>query len=264
MVMTPPRSLWDHELNIRASKLKNLYKPISKVLNNYERIWDTSLVPRIDYWIANSNFISKKIMKRYHVKSEVIYPGIEEECFESFSKSEIDSTLEKYSIPRDFILVVSRLYDYKRIDWAIKSAIDTGKNLVIIGDGPDRKYLKKLSKGHSNIYFLGFLQDDREVRIFYKQAQLLLFCGIEDFGLVPVEAMAQGTPIFAYDKGGVTETVLENETGEFFKDNQELTKLLNDFSKKGYNEGTIINRAREFSEKNFLNNLNQYLETIHE
>jgi glycosyltransferase involved in cell wall biosynthesis len=264
MVMTPPRSLWDHELNVRASKLKNFYKPISKILNNYERIWDRSLVPRIDYWTANSNFIAQKIKKRYGVDSTVIYPGIEEKCFESFKNNEIEKTVTKYNLPDEFFLVVSRLYDYKRIDWAIKSAIKSKENLVIVGDGPDRKYLKKLAKGHENIYFLGFLESDREVRMLYKKARALLFCGIEDFGLVPVEAMAQGTPIIAFRKGGVTETVVEEKTGKFFDNNEELTNLLNEFEEKEYNTQTIVDRAKKFSESNFLKKLNQYLQKIDE
>jgi len=264
MVMTPPRSLWDHELNVRGSKLRNIYRPISNILNNYLRLWDTSLVPRVDYWIANSTFIANKIKKRYGVKSKVIYPGISNEYFEKFKKEEIDNILLRYQIPQDFVLIVSRLYDYKRIDWAIKSCIKTKDNLVIVGEGPDYKYLKKLSKGYENIYFLGFLDNDRDVRMLYNQAKVLLFCGVEDFGLVPVEAMAQGTPILAFREGGVTETVLENVCGQFFLDNDELTKLLKKFDKKGYNEDKIVDRAREFSEKVFLENLNQYLKQIHD
>jgi glycosyltransferase involved in cell wall biosynthesis len=264
MVMTPPRSLWDNELNVRASIFKGIYKPLSKILNTYLRIWDTSLVPRVDYWIANSKFISIKIKKRYGVNSKVIYPGIEEKYFEKFSEKDINNVFTKYSLPKDFVLVVSRLYDYKRVDWAIKSCIESGENLVIVGEGPDKKFLKKLAKGHDNIYFLGFLDSDRDVRILYKQAKVLLFCGVEDFGLVPVEAMAQGTPIFAYDEGGVTETVIEDVCGKFFKNNEELTVLLKDYNKKEYNAQRIINRAREFTEEKFLDNLKQYFKQIHE
>jgi glycosyltransferase involved in cell wall biosynthesis len=264
MVMTPPRSLWDNELNVRASIFKGIYKPLSKILNTYLRIWDTSLVPRVDYWIANSKFISIKIKKRYGVNSKVIYPGIEEKYFEKFSEKDINNVFTKYSLPKDFVLVVSRLYDYKRVDWAIRSCIESGENLVIVGEGPDKKFLKKLAKGHDNIYFLGFLDSDRDVRILYKQAKVLLFCGVEDFGLVPVEAMAQGTPIFAYDEGGVTETVIEDVCGKFFKNNEELTVLLKDYNKKEYNAQRIINRAREFTEEKFLDNLKQYFKQIHE
>jgi len=264
MVMTPPRSLWDNELNVRASIFKGIYKPLSKILNTYLRIWDTSLVPRVDYWIANSKFISTKIKKRYGVNSKVIYPGIEEKYFEKFSEKDISKVVNKYSLPKDFVLVVSRLYDYKRVDWAIRSCIESGENLVIVGEGPDKKYLKKLARGYDNIYFLGFLDSDREVRILYKQAKVLLFCGVEDFGLVPVEAMAQGTPIFAYDEGGVTETVIENVCGKFFKNYEELTVLLKDYNKKEYNAQRIIKRAREFTEEKFLDNLREYFKQIHE
>jgi glycosyltransferase involved in cell wall biosynthesis len=264
MVMTPPRSLWDNELNVRASIFKGIYKPLSKILNTYLRIWDTSLVLRVDYWIANSKFISTKIKKRYGVNSKVIYPGIEKKYFEKFSEKDVSKVVNKYSLPKDFVLVVSRLYDYKRVDWAIRSCIESGENLVIVGEGPDKKFLKKLAKGHNNIYFLGFLDSDKEIRILYKQAKVLLFCGVEDFGLVPVEAMAQGTPIFAYDQGGVTETVIEDVCGKFFKNNEELTKLLKDYNKKEYNAQRIINRAREFTEEKFLDNLKQYFKQIHE
>ena len=259
MIMTPPRSLWDHELNVRSSHLKCIYKPISKRINNYQRILDVSTVPRVDSWIANSKFISKKIKKRYGVKSTVIYPGIANDSFRDISNKEIDTILNKYNIPKKFFLCVSRLYDYKRVDWAIKSCIQTGQNLVIVGTGPDLKYLKKISKGYKNIYFLGFLDNDKDVQVLYKQAKALLFCGIEDFGLVPVEAMAQGTPIIAYNKGGVTETVLDRKTGVFFSNNQELTEILNHFDKSMYNPRTIINRAKDFTEEKFLENLENYL-----
>jgi glycosyltransferase involved in cell wall biosynthesis len=264
LVMTPPRSLWDNELNVRGNILKNIYRPISKLLNTYLRIWDTSLIPRIDYWIANSKFIAKKIKKRYGVDSKVIYPGIEKKYFEQIPKEDIAQALVQYKVPEDFVLVVSRLYDYKRVDWAIKSCIQTGHNLVIVGEGPDRKYLEKLAKSHDNIYFLGFLDSDRDVRILYKQAKVLLFCGVEDFGLVPVEAMAQGTPILAYREGGVTETVLENICGKFFKNVDELTILLKEFDEKEYNAQRVTERAREFTEEKFLDNLKQYLKEIHE
>lgn len=264
MVLTPPRSLWDHELNIRSSLLKSFYKPLSKFINNYQRIWDTSLIPRVDYWTANSKFIANKIKKRYGVESEVVYPGIGEESFEGIDNGDIENILNKYKLPKDFFLVVSRLYDYKRVDWAIKSAIETNNNLVIVGEGPDKKYLKKIAKDYSNIFFLGFLKNDREVRTLYKQAQALLFCGIEDFGLVPVEAMAQGTPIIAYNKGGVKETVLSEKYGNFFDIQKDLTYILNHFDKRRYNSKQIIERASKFTEKIFLKNLDNYLQKIYE
>jgi glycosyltransferase involved in cell wall biosynthesis len=264
LVMTPPRSLWDHELNVRGSIFKGIYRPISKLLNNYLRIWDRSLTPRVDYWIANSEFIARKIKKRYGVQSEVIYPGISPKSFEQFNTKQIEHILSKYDIPKDFMLVVSRLYDYKRVNWAIEACMENDKNLVIVGEGPDRKYLEKIAKDSHLIHFLGFLENDREVRMLYRQANALLFCGIEDFGLVPVEAMAQGTPILAYNEGGVTETVLENTSGEFFKDPKQLSYILNHFDKRMYNPREIVRRASGYTEKAFLTNLDNYLTKIYE
>ncbi len=267
MVMTPPRSLWDNELNVRGSKLKWLYKPVSKILNTYLRVWDVSIAKRVDYWSANSKFIARKIKKTYGVDAQVIYPGVEERYFENLTESKkgkelIKKLKEKYEIPKEFVLVVSRLYDYKRVDWAISACIESGDNLLIVGEGPDKKYLQKLAKGHDNIQFLGFLKDD-EVKVLYELAKLLLFCGIEDFGLVPVEAMASKTPVLAYGVGGVLETVKSGVTGEFFKTEEELIKLLKEFNESEYNGEKIREHARKFTEENFIHNFSKYVEEIY-
>lgn len=264
MVMTPPRSLWDHELNVRSSKLKNIYKPISTFLNTYMRIWDYSISKRVDYWTANSEYIARKIEKRYGVNATVIYPGISKECFENISQERKDLVKKKYDIEGEFVLVVSRLYDYKRIDWAIRACISSGKQLVIVGDGPDLKYLKDVAKGNPLVKFLGFVKDDSEVRVLFNISEVLLFCGIEDFGLVPVEAMAQGTPVFAYSEGGVLETVKEGICGEFFKNEEELLELLKKFEKRGYNPREIVKRAKDFTEEKFLDNLERYLSKVYD
>lgn len=252
MVMTPPRSLWDNELNVRGSKLKWLYKPLSRVLNTHMRIWDWSISRRVDYWSANSKYVARKIQKTYRKKATVIYPGI---IKKNYKKTDVRKL---YNLPKKFALVVSRLYDYKRIDWAINACKQTDTNLVIIGEGPDLGYLKKIAKRDKRITFLGFVLDSQRDS-FFKEAEVLLFCGIEDFGLVPVEAMSQGTPVLAYKEGGVLETVEEGVTGEFFKDEEELSNLLKDFDKRRYNERKIISQAEKFTEAKFLNNLEKFL-----
>lgn len=264
MVMTPPRSLWDHELNVRASIFKRLYKPLSMFLNTYMRIWDLSISKRVDYWTANSKYIAQKIKKRYGIDATVIYPGISKESFENISEQRKREIRQRYGIEGDFVLVVSRLYDYKRVDWAIRSCIESGKQLVIIGEGPDMKYLKRVADGNPLVKFLGFVGDDSDVRVFYSMASLLLFCGVEDFGLVPVEAMAQGTPVFAYEQGGVLETVRRGVCGEFFRSEKELVKLLKKFSNRGYNPREISKRAMEFTEEKFFDNLEEYIKKVYD
>ncbi len=264
MVMTPPRSLWDYELNVRGSKLKWLYRPVSTFLNTFMRLWDYSISKRVDYWTANSKYIAAKIKKRYGVNPTVIYPGIETECFLEVSEREKEDIRRKYLIEGDFVLVVSRLYDYKNIDIAIRACIATGKQLLIVGEGPDMKYLKGVANGSSLIRFLGFLHEDDDVRVLFNMADLLLFCGIEDFGLVPVEAMAQGTVVFAYGEGGVLETVKEGVSGEFFKSEEELINLLKKFDRRGYNPREIVKRAKMFTEEKFISNLKEYLKKVYE
>lgn len=269
MVMTPPRSLWDNELNVRGSRFKWIYKPISVLLNTYMRIWDYSISKRVDYWTANSEYIAKKIQKRYGVQPTVIYPGIEKECFEQVSEEEKERVLNKYELkkyyrPAGQVLVVSRLYDYKRIDLAIRACIKAKKQLIIAGDGPDMKYLKKVADGNPLVKFLGYIEKDSDVRVLYNLADVLLFCGIEDFGLVPVEAMAQGTPVLAYREGGVLETVKSGVSGEFFNDEKELVNILKKFEKRMYNPREIVKRAMLFTEDRFISNLKDYIEKIYE
>jgi len=263
MVMTPPRSLWDNELNARASKFRQIYRWLSNILNTYLRVWDVSISKRVDYWSSNSEFVAKKIKKTYGVTPKVLYPGIEERYFEPVASEDIEEVRKKYSVPEDFVLVVSRLYDYKRVDWAISAVQKSGDNLVIVGEGPDIKFLKKIAKGDPKIQFLGFITDD-EVKALYAAAKVLLFCGIEDFGLVPIEAMATGTLVFAYKYGGVLETVLEGKSGEFFENEEKLVELLKKLDKRMYNKRNIVNQARKFSEERFLNNFTEYLKQIHE
>jgi glycosyltransferase involved in cell wall biosynthesis len=263
MTMTPPRSLWDKESNFRALKLSKMYSAISETINVFMRIWDINISKRVDYWTANSKYIQKKIKRTYGVDATVIYPGIEERYFEKRKKIQLDEVKAKYSLPDDFVLIVSRLYDYKRIDWAIRACVKANKKLVIVGEGPDRNYLEKVANRNPNITFLGYVSDDDAISLF-RLASLLLFCGLEDFGIVPVEAMAAGTPVFALKDGGLLETVKEHISGEFFKTEEELCNLLKDFDKRRYNREAIIKQARNFTEAKFLNNLEKYITQIYE
>lgn len=263
MTMTPPRSLWDKEHNFRALKLRKMYLQISSLIDVFMRMWDISISKRVDYWTANSKYIQGKIKKTYGVDAEVIYPGVEEKYFTKVTTEELKKTKKKYSLPDDFVLIVSRLYDYKRVDWAIHQCIKADKYLVIVGEGPDKSYLKKEAKNNPNIKFLDNINDEEVIQLF-QLASVLLFCGLEDFGLVPVEAMASGTPVFALREGGTLETVKEHVTGEFFETEDELYYLLKHFDKRRYNKDKIIKQARRFSEDIFLNNLENYIKEVHE
>lgn len=264
MTMTPPRSLWDKELNVRGSIFKPLYNFLSIPLNTYMRVWDWTISRRVDYWTANSEYIRKKIWKIYKKKATVIYPGVESLYFKKSSRKMVSSIKTKYQLPDNFVLVVSRLFDHKRIDWAIEACKQTNKNLVIVGDGPDRAYLERIAEKSPNIIFLGFLSEDIEVKTMYEMADVLLFCGLEDFGLVPIEAMASGTPVLGYKDGGLLETIIPGVSGEFFSTVDELVLLLKEYDKRRYNRKEITGHAKSFSEEIFINNFKKYLDSIYE
>jgi len=114
---------------------------------------------------------------------------------------------------QEFYLIVSRLRKYKRVDIAIEAFNKLGLELIIIGDGPERKKLQKRAK--KNIKFLGW-QPDKIVSKYYKSCTAFIFPSEDDFGIAPVEAMSYGKPVLAYRKGGATETIIEGKTGEFF------------------------------------------------
>ncbi len=249
LLLTPPRTYWDKERSFRTSKLKFLINLISPFFSNFYRMWDYAAAQRIDEIVTISKFIEKKVQHRYGRNSEVIYPGILDHWMEGGTKSL--GTLIPTSFKKEYFLVVSRLYDYKKIDWAIEACKKEGKKLVIVGQGPDVKYLKKLAGKSKNILFLGYITDD-ELKAVYSNATAFIFPGIEDFGLVPLEAMACGCPVLAYNRGGLKETVVEGKTGKFFSSIEELSKIISEFSKEDFEEKELKSRAKEFSEENFL------------
>ncbi len=263
MVMTPPRSLWENEESIKRPFWSFLYMPLAYVINSYFKLWDYTSSKRVDYWTANSKYIKEKIKKIYGVDAKVIYPGVGEEWFEQPSEIQKKKVKAKFHLPSHFMFVLSRLYNHKRVDWAVRSCKDAGVPLYIAGDGPDRKHLERMVKTGDDIHFLGRISDTDAVTM-YNLADAVLFCSIEDFGLVPVEAMAGGTPVLAYGVGGAKETVEEGVTGEFFMTNSELTDLLKHFSINRYNSSIIKEHAMEFSEREFHKNLIKFLTEVHE
>ena len=263
MVMTPPRSLWENEESTKRPFWSFLYKPLAYVINSYFKIWDYTSSKRVDYWTANSKYIKEKIKKIYGTDAEVIYPGVGEEWFKEPSEIQKKKVKAKFHLPDHFALIVSRLYNHKRIDWAIRSCREAGIPLYISGEGPDEKHLKRLVKEGDSIYFLGRISDEDAITM-YNLSDVVLFCSIEDFGLVPVEAMAGGTPVLAYGVGGAMETVEKGVTGEFFMTNDELTDLLKHFSINRYNSSTIREHAMKFSEGEFHKNLIKFLTKVHE
>jgi len=193
-VHTPMRYAWD-QMNtyLQKSTLSKIGFEIPIRFMLYKlREWDFYSSQRIDYIIANSNFTSKRIKKYWGLDSYVINPPVDTKRF-------------KYKKNRgDYYISLNRLVPNKRIDLLIKAFNKLNLPLIIIGDGPERLKLEKISK--PNIKFLRNLSD-KEVENHMSRCRAFVYAGIEDFGIAPVEAIASGAPVIAYGKGGILDTV---------------------------------------------------------
>lgn len=256
IILTPPRYQWGGILNCRSSKFRSLFRFFSPFLDHYLRLWDMEASKRPDKLVAISEFIQRRIERIYERESEVVYPGIDKDFYfrESGSSKRMQSTEKE-----DFYLVVSRLYDYKRIDLAIKACKKLGRRLVIIGKGPDEKYLRDVSKSDQTV-FRGFVSDG-EVRDHMRRCRGLIFPGLEDFGLVAVEALSCGAGVIAYGAGGVAETVKDAETGVLFnnQNTDDLIEAIQKFEKKDFDYDIIEQRGHYFSEDKFKNSIEKII-----
>ena len=182
---TPMRYLWDMH-DIYYENYNVIAKLGMKIFIKYLRKWDLESSFNIDRIITNSKFVSNRIAKYWNKESFVVYPGID------------TSKCKKDNIDNNYYLIISEIVSYKRIDLAIEAFANLNHKLIIIGDGPLlNKYKKKCS---SNIEMLGW-KEDYEKDIYLSNCSALIFPGIEDFGLVPLEAMVFGKPVIAYIAG---------------------------------------------------------------
>jgi len=203
-VHTPVRYAWDlREEYLREVGLnKGLKKILANLVLDYIKRFDFKTADRVDYYIANSQFVRERIKRIYGKDAYVIYPPVDVNRFSLNEKKE------------NFYLVVSRLEPYKKVHLIVEAfnkMID--KKLVIIGDGSEMKRIKKLAK--KNIEILGY-QPESVVKEYMEKAKSFIYAAEEDFGIAMVEAQAAGTPVIAYRKGGASEIILEEKTGLFF------------------------------------------------
>lgn len=244
-LFTPMRYAWDMFGGYFGAKGNRI---ISSILH-YLRMWDVTSSQRVDHFLCISYYVAKRIQKFYRREAEVIHPPVDTKRFRLSNKKE------------DFFLIVSNLSPYKRIDLAIEAFNRLKYPLKIIGSGPEEKKLQ--SKAGSNICFMGW-QPDEIVADHYSRCRALIFPGEEDFGIVPLEAMASGRPVIAYGRGGALESVVSYDqqtegkkapTGLFFDEPNadSLTDAVERFLEveKEFNPEAIRNHSLQWDREIF-------------
>jgi len=249
-VHTPVRYAWD-QMNIYLERSSLKYFGLEPLLRwqLYKlRQWDQISSARVDCLFANSRFTSKRIAKYWRRDSTIIHPPVSVERF-------------NWNKPRDdYYLSICRLVPNKRVDLVVRAFNQLQLPLIVVGDGPEKQFLKKIA-GH-NVTILGY-QNSERIKSLMEHCRAFVYAGVEDFGITPVEAMAAGAPVVALAKGGLLDTVrcltenLESATGILFKDQtvQSLVEAINWFEEKkiwkNLKPEAIRQRANCFSTESF-------------
>jgi len=241
---SPTRYLWD--------------KSRPKSFLNYFRIWDRQASERVDHFVAISRVVQERIKKYYKRESIIIYPPATQDRLLALRAG------PPMQPSGEYYLIVSQLRKYKRIDLAVEAFNKLGLNLVIIGQGPERKKLQRKAK--KNIKFLGW-KSDEVVAKYYKNCIAFIFPSDDDFGIAPVEAMSYGKPVLAFRKGGALETIIEGKTGEFF-DFQNVAVLADGVRRlrlnlDKYDPKFISSHAQKFSRQRFEKEFKEFIDKLY-
>lgn len=253
-IHSPMRYVWDmYEEYFSSDKLGFFSRKLIPLFANYLRMWDVTSSNRVDHFIANSAHVGKRIQKYYNRESTVIHPPVDTHIYKKNDKSD------------GYYLIISALVPYKKVELAIKAFNRSGKKLIVIGDGPDYKNLKRMAG--KNVQMLNWLPHS-DLISYYANCRALVFPGEEDFGIVPVEAQANGKPVIAFARGGALETVIgydgsngDQASGVFFHEQtpESLIAAVDKSESVNWNTNFIHDHAQGFSRDNFKSAISQFI-----
>ena len=259
-VHSPIRYAWDlqHQYLREANLERGLKGWAARYMLHRVRLWDSRTPNGVDHFVANSVFIARRVWKVYRREAEVIYPPVDTSSFELREQKE------------DFYFTASRMVPYKKIDLIVQAfAQMPDKRLVVIGDGPDFAKIQKSAE--SNVILMGYQPFD-VLKDHMQRAKAFVFAAEEDFGIVPVEAQACGTPVVAFGKGGVLETVkgldTDTPTGVFYE-SQEVSSLVGavkrfEEHRERFKPAEIRSHALTFNQEHFKENLERFVAARYE
>ena len=251
-IHSPIRYAWDlqHQYLQESGLVSGPKSWLARLILHYIRVWDYRTANGVDYFIANSGFIARRVRKVYGRKADVIYPPVDVDAFNFSDKKE------------DYYLTASRMVPYKKVRLIVEAFNQMpDKKLIVIGDGPEFSHIQAIAK--ANVQLMGF-QPFEVLKDRMQKAKAFIFAAEEDFGITPVEAQACGTPVIAYGKGGALETVQNGEqaTGVFFE--EQTTEAIIEAVKEFEDNSASFDyyrcrlNAEKFSVENFKKQFSQY------
>lgn len=245
---TPMRYAWDmQETYLR--ELPAAARPVMRVVLHQLRQWDVTAAARVDRFVANSHFVEARIAKYYRRRATVIPPPVDVDYYRSTGTAR-----------DEFYLAAGRLTGYKRMDLALDAFAQLDRRLVVIGDGPERRRLER--RASRNVTFLGAAPRET-LRDYFSRCRALVFPGLEDFGILPLEAQACGAPVIAYGAGGALDTVIPDETGVLFapQSAEALRAAVQRFEKLRFDPARLRAHAQAFCPENFQTRMKALIET---
>ncbi len=245
---TPTRFLW-HDRDHAFKEIHPWLHPFAKLYMAWLQQWDYKVAKRVDYFIANSAEVQDRIQRIYNRDSKIIYPFIDINFWRP--------TRAK----GDYFLIAGRLQYAKGLDTVVEVFNELGMTLHIVGSGRYESYLKSIAK--SNITFLGAVPDEG-LRDEYSGARGFIYPQLEDFGIMPLEAAACGTPVLALGKGGSLETVIPGQTGELMPEftKEILRQYLKDWDETKYSPEIMKAHSDKFSKERFQNDIRNFVNNI--
>jgi glycosyltransferase involved in cell wall biosynthesis len=247
---SPMRYIWNmyHDYRAGAGPLARLMMP---PISHYLRMWDVTAASRVDSFVANSQTVANRIRRYYGAEATVIHPPVDTTSFRIALKSELE----------DYYLMAGELVAYKRPDLAVRAFNEMKLNLVVIGGGDMLTEVRRLAG--PTIKVLGPQPFD-VLRHHYARCRALIFPGEEDFGMVPVEAMASGRPVVAFGKGGAVETVADGSTGVFFHEQtvEAISSAVQRMATIDTVPQEIAEHARRFGREQFFQKMRTHLDGL--
>jgi glycosyltransferase involved in cell wall biosynthesis len=242
------RYIWNmyHEYRDGAGRMTRLLMP---PLSHYLRMWDVASAARVDSFVANSATVASRIQRYYRRNSVVIHPPVDTDAFSIAAPSDLG----------DYYLMAGELVSYKRPDLAVRAFNEMKLKLVVIGGGEMLKEIRRIAG--PTVTVLGS-QPFEVLKQHYARCRALIFPGEEDFGMVPVEAMASGRPVVAFGRGGATETVEEGMSGVFFAEQtvEAISSAVRSLAAIEIHPEKIAAHASQFGKAQFFQKMRAHIE----